>query len=108
MLRRKRSVSFGGFGWIDKSSLSALKARTALSPVPDFIRIYPQPLPGARGKASSAWVFRLHLCPGLADWVEVLCGRLCEGQVSVMEEETGIEGRRVGSKRKGGLEEVRL
>ncbi|XP_062329954.1 rap1 GTPase-activating protein 2a isoform X7 [Osmerus eperlanus] len=27
MLRRKRSVSFGGFGWIDKSSLAALKAR---------------------------------------------------------------------------------
>ena len=50
----------------------------------------------------------LHLGPGLADLVEVLCGRLCEGQVSVMEEERGIEGRRVGSKRKGGLEEVRL
>ncbi|KAM8905380.1 rap1 GTPase-activating protein 2a isoform 4-T4 [Spinachia spinachia] len=27
MLRRRRSVSFGGFGWIDKSTLSALKAR---------------------------------------------------------------------------------
>ncbi|XP_077361580.1 rap1 GTPase-activating protein 2-like isoform X4 [Festucalex cinctus] len=27
MLRRKRSVSFGGFGWIDKSSVSALRAR---------------------------------------------------------------------------------
>ncbi|XP_076138768.1 rap1 GTPase-activating protein 2a isoform X3 [Alosa pseudoharengus] len=27
MLRRKRSVSFGGFGWIDKSSIAALKAR---------------------------------------------------------------------------------
>ncbi|XP_057677155.1 rap1 GTPase-activating protein 2-like isoform X1 [Corythoichthys intestinalis] len=27
MLRRKRSVSFGGFGWIDKSSISALRAR---------------------------------------------------------------------------------
>ncbi|XP_058856697.1 rap1 GTPase-activating protein 2-like isoform X8 [Acipenser ruthenus] len=27
MLRRKRSVSFGGFGWIDKSTIAALKAR---------------------------------------------------------------------------------
>ncbi|XP_022625082.1 rap1 GTPase-activating protein 2-like isoform X3 [Seriola dumerili] len=27
MLRRKRSVSFGGFGWIDKSTVSALRAR---------------------------------------------------------------------------------
>uniref|UniRef100_A0A8C1ZFT2 RAP1 GTPase activating protein 2b n=1 Tax=Cyprinus carpio TaxID=7962 RepID=A0A8C1ZFT2_CYPCA len=27
MLRRKRSVSFGGFGWVDKSSISALRAR---------------------------------------------------------------------------------
>ncbi|XP_035290262.1 rap1 GTPase-activating protein 2-like isoform X6 [Anguilla anguilla] len=27
MLRRKRSVSFGGFGWIDKSTISALKGR---------------------------------------------------------------------------------
>ncbi|XP_053334276.1 rap1 GTPase-activating protein 2b isoform X1 [Clarias gariepinus] len=27
MLRRKRSVSFGGFGWIDKSNISALRAR---------------------------------------------------------------------------------
>ncbi|KAM6959062.1 rap1 GTPase-activating protein 2-like [Aplochiton taeniatus] len=27
MLRRKRSVSFGGFGWIDKSSLSAFRPR---------------------------------------------------------------------------------
>ncbi|XP_077447642.1 rap1 GTPase-activating protein 2-like isoform X3 [Stigmatopora argus] len=27
MLRRKRSVSFGGFGWIDKSSIMALRAR---------------------------------------------------------------------------------
>ncbi|XP_049914818.1 rap1 GTPase-activating protein 2a isoform X5 [Epinephelus moara] len=27
MLRRRRSVSFGGFGWIDKSTLAALKAR---------------------------------------------------------------------------------
>ncbi|CAL8344852.1 unnamed protein product [Arctogadus glacialis] len=103
MLRRKRSVSFGGFGWIDKSSLSALKARTALSPVPDFIRIYPQSRsPATGGKHQVPGFF------GLADWVEVLCGRLCEGQVSVMEEERGIEGRRVGSKIKGGLEEVRL
>ncbi|KAF0022813.1 hypothetical protein F2P81_024794 [Scophthalmus maximus] len=28
MLRRKRSVSFGGFGWIDKSTVSALRARS--------------------------------------------------------------------------------
>ncbi|XP_016314594.1 rap1 GTPase-activating protein 2-like isoform X2 [Sinocyclocheilus anshuiensis] len=27
MLRRKRSVSFGGFGWVDKSTISALRAR---------------------------------------------------------------------------------
>ncbi|XP_019119259.1 rap1 GTPase-activating protein 2 isoform X2 [Larimichthys crocea] len=27
MLRRKRSVSFGGFGWIDKSTVIALRAR---------------------------------------------------------------------------------
>ncbi|KAM4545931.1 rap1 GTPase-activating protein 2-like isoform 3-T3 [Odontesthes bonariensis] len=27
MLRRKRSVSFGGFGWIDKSTVSALRSR---------------------------------------------------------------------------------
>ncbi|KAM7413499.1 hypothetical protein PAMA_020741 [Pampus argenteus] len=27
MLRRRRSVSFGGYGWIEKSTLSALKAR---------------------------------------------------------------------------------
>ncbi|XP_067348346.1 rap1 GTPase-activating protein 2-like isoform X2 [Channa argus] len=27
MLRRKRSVSFGGFGWVDKSTVSALRAR---------------------------------------------------------------------------------
>ncbi|KAM9453756.1 rap1 GTPase-activating protein 2-like isoform 24-T29 [Salvelinus alpinus] len=27
MLRRKRSVSFGGFGWIDKSTVAALKGR---------------------------------------------------------------------------------
>ncbi|KAK5929149.1 hypothetical protein CgunFtcFv8_010405 [Champsocephalus gunnari] len=27
MLRRRRTVSFGGFGWIDKSTLSALRAR---------------------------------------------------------------------------------
>ncbi|KAI1903276.1 hypothetical protein AGOR_G00025540 [Albula goreensis] len=27
MLRRKRSVSFGGFGWIDKSTINTLKAR---------------------------------------------------------------------------------
>ncbi|XP_034149375.1 rap1 GTPase-activating protein 2b isoform X10 [Esox lucius] len=27
MLRRKRSVSFGGFGWIDKNTVSALRAR---------------------------------------------------------------------------------
>ncbi|KAK5623767.1 hypothetical protein CRENBAI_005912 [Crenichthys baileyi] len=27
MLRRKRSVSFGGFGWIDKSTVSTLRAR---------------------------------------------------------------------------------
>ncbi|KAM3869034.1 rap1 GTPase-activating protein 2-like [Diretmus argenteus] len=27
MLRRKRSVSFGGFGWIDKSTVSSLRAR---------------------------------------------------------------------------------
>ncbi|XP_060791152.1 rap1 GTPase-activating protein 2b isoform X3 [Neoarius graeffei] len=27
MLRRKRSVSFGGFGWIDKSSITALRTR---------------------------------------------------------------------------------
>ncbi|XP_067362525.1 rap1 GTPase-activating protein 2a isoform X6 [Channa argus] len=27
MLRRRRSVSFGGFGWIDKSTLTALRAR---------------------------------------------------------------------------------
>ncbi|XP_054873338.1 rap1 GTPase-activating protein 2-like isoform X2 [Amphiprion ocellaris] len=27
MLRRKRSVSFGGFGWIDKSTVSALRGR---------------------------------------------------------------------------------
>ncbi|XP_039474763.1 rap1 GTPase-activating protein 2-like isoform X7 [Oreochromis aureus] len=27
MLRRKRSVSFGGFGWIDKSTVGALRAR---------------------------------------------------------------------------------
>ncbi|XP_066552414.1 rap1 GTPase-activating protein 2a isoform X10 [Amia ocellicauda] len=27
MLRRKRSVSFGGFGWIDKSTLASLRAR---------------------------------------------------------------------------------
>ncbi|KAL3057108.1 hypothetical protein OYC64_007567 [Pagothenia borchgrevinki] len=27
MLRRRRSVSFGGFGWIDKTTLSALRAR---------------------------------------------------------------------------------
>ncbi|CAL8363478.1 unnamed protein product [Lota lota] len=38
MLRRKRSVSFGGFGWIDKSTVSALRARKqellAISNVP--------------------------------------------------------------------------
>ncbi|XP_030009818.1 rap1 GTPase-activating protein 2-like isoform X2 [Sphaeramia orbicularis] len=27
MLRRKRSVSFGGFGWIDKATVTALRAR---------------------------------------------------------------------------------
>eukprot|EP00063_Salmo_salar_P042858 XP_014017693.1 PREDICTED: rap1 GTPase-activating protein 2-like isoform X4 [Salmo salar] len=27
MLRRKRSVSFGGYGWIDKSTIAALKGR---------------------------------------------------------------------------------
>ncbi|XP_035382666.1 rap1 GTPase-activating protein 2b isoform X3 [Electrophorus electricus] len=27
MLRRKRSVSFGGFGWIDKSTITALRTR---------------------------------------------------------------------------------
>ncbi|KAM6986998.1 LOW QUALITY PROTEIN: rap1 GTPase-activating protein 2b [Aplochiton taeniatus] len=27
MMRRKRSVSFGGFGWVDKSTVSALRAR---------------------------------------------------------------------------------
>ncbi|XP_026037718.1 rap1 GTPase-activating protein 2-like isoform X2 [Astatotilapia calliptera] len=38
MLRRKRSVSFGGFGWIDKSTVSTLRARKqellAISNVP--------------------------------------------------------------------------